>query len=80
MKNIRIEATKNKTIIVRADSDRFGKDAILYEDNKFIQCCDYIRRATGNNHFKLDGVPEIHGVFTDAEGKTLPKKLFVRFE
>lgn len=80
LENIKIEVTDNNTIVVIADTIRYGKNAIMYEDNKFVRCCDYIRQVTGNNHFKLDGMPSIHGIFTDTDGKTLPRKLFVRFE
>ena len=72
MENIYISVTDNNSIIVKADTKRFGKNAIMYEDTTFMRCCDYIRRMTGKNNFKLNslyGVP----MLTDAEGRTLPR-------
>lgn len=76
MKNIRIVATDNNTLTVKADTKRYGNDAIMFEGRTFMECCDYIRRATGQNHFKLETffcVPN----FTDANGQTLPRILNV---
>lgn len=76
MKNIQIVVTDNNTIVVIADTKRFGKAAILYEDHTFMGCCDYIRRTTGNNHFKLKAYSFTGELgmktFTDTEGLTMP--------
>ena len=57
MKHIRIVVTDSNTIVVKADTKRFGRDAIMYEGSTFMQCCDYIRRATGQEHFTLSSSP-----------------------
>ena len=75
MTNIQIAVTDNNTITVIADTKRFGKHAVMYEGSTFMQCCDYIRRATRNNHFKLQALshPALPiRTFTDPEGRTLP--------
>lgn len=77
MKNIRIMVTDNKTILVKADTERYGKDAIMFEGNTFMQCCDYIRKATKNNHFKLSSYACVK-MFTDTEGRTMPSILSVQ--
>jgi len=71
MKNIRIVVTDNRTIVVRADTKRYGRDAIMYEGHTFMGCCDYIRRMTRNNHFKLNSYSCVR-TFTDTEGRTMP--------
>lgn len=71
MKNIRIVATDNRTIVVKADTERYGKNAIMFEGNTFMQCCDYIRRVTKNNHFKLQSFSCVK-TFTDTDGRTMP--------
>lgn len=76
MKNIRIVVLDDRSIAVKADTDRFGKDAILYQDTTFMRCCDYIRRATQSNHFQLQSLACIP-MFTDAEGRTMPTILNV---
>ena len=72
MENIRIIATDNRTIVVKADTKKYGNDAVMYEGHTFMQCCDYIRRKVGSNHFKLDALPYTP-MFTDTEGRTLPR-------
>lgn len=71
MKNIRIVVTDNNTIVVKADTKRFGTDAIMYEGSTFMQCCDYIRRVTGRNDFRLESYPMVEA-FTDPDGWTMP--------
>ena len=73
MKNIEIVVSDNNTICVFADTKRYGRHAIMYEGRTFMQCCDYIRRATKKNHFRL--VPSFGPnmtMFTDTEGRTMP--------
>lgn len=79
MKNIRIRVTDNGTIVVVADSKRFGENAIMYEDRTFLRCCDYIRKAIQQNHFQISGVPWMVGTFTDADGRTMPREMWVHF-
>lgn len=71
MKNIQIVVTDNRTIVVIADSKRYGNHAIMYEGHTFMSCCDYVRRMTGNNHFRLKGLSSMK-TFTDTEGRTMP--------
>ena len=53
LKNIMIEAVGNCNLIVRADSERFGKNTIMYQDTSLRACCDYIARKTGCHKFKV---------------------------
>lgn len=78
MENIRIAVTSNNTIIVKADSERFGKDAIMYEDTKFMRCFDYIRRATGKNHFQIKHFAGVEP-FTDTDGRTMGRSMWIEF-
>lgn len=71
MDNIRIMVTDNRTIIVKADTKRYGKDAIMFEGHTFMSCCDYIRRTEHTDHFKLESFSCVP-VFTDTEGRTMP--------
>lgn len=79
MKNVTVNVTDTGTIVVRADTERFGKNEILFEGSTFMQAFDYIRQKSGNNHFKLQGMPVLYGWFTDKEGRTMPAKLEVKF-
>ena len=78
MENIRIIATENRTIVVKADSKRYGKQAIMFEGHTFMMACDYIRRTCRTNHFKLDSFSCVP-LFTDTEGRTMPRIMNVRF-
>ena len=77
MENIQI-VVKNDSIVVIADTKRFGKGAIMFEGHSFMECCDYIRRRTNNNHFKLKALTCFQ-TFTDSEGLTMPDHLDVVF-
>lgn len=79
MKNIRIVVTDNRTIVVKADTERHGKNAILFEGRKFMECCDYIRRTAGKNHFQLKAWSVVEQ-FTDTDGLTLPSIMSVVFK
>ena len=78
MENIRIVVTDNNTITVRADSTRFGKDAVMYEDRSFMNCFNYIRKATGKNHFQIKHLAFVEA-FTDAEGRTMGSRMWIEF-
>lgn len=78
MKNFQIVVTDNRTIVVLADSARYGKNAIMYEGHTFVSCCDYIRRVTRKNHFQLKSYDCIK-TFTDTEGRTMPWMMNVVF-
>lgn len=79
MDNVTIKVTDRGTIVVRADTKRFGKDAIMFEGNTFMQAFDYVRQTSGKNHFQLQGIPLAYGWFTDRDGRTMPAKLNVIF-
>ena len=99
LRNIVIQAVDNGgtsySIVVRADSDRFGKNAIMYQDITFMACCKYIARATGRNDFKLKAraitasptmltpdMPYLYAgppQYTDFEGRTMPAIMDVVF-
>lgn len=77
MKNIRIVVTDDNSIIVKADSDRYGKDAIMYQDINFMNCFDYVRRATGHNHFQIQHY-SVTDLYTDCTGKTMARYMWIR--
>ncbi len=76
MKNISVVVTPNNSITVVADSGRFGKQAIMYEDTSFMRCFDYIRKMTGKNHFRIKQY-SCSDLFTDTEGRTMGKFMWV---
>ena len=95
MKNIVIKALDTGSIVVLADTDRYGKNAIMYQDITFMACCKYIARATGKTDFKLKArvltcsptllTPDLPALYvgpqqyTDFEGRTMPAILDVVF-
>lgn len=46
MENINIERTGNGTFIVKADTERFGIQEIMFEGSSIDECENYIRRET----------------------------------
>ena len=78
MKNFRVAVTDNNTIVVRADSTRYGRDAIVYEGHTFLQCFDYIRRTSGKSHFQIKHLSTV-APFTDAEGRTMGRSMWIEF-
>lgn len=78
MENIRISVTDNHTIVVKADTKRFGKDAIMYEGINFMECFDYVRRATGKNNFQIKHF-SFAEPFTDHTGRTMAKSMWIEF-
>lgn len=61
MKNIRIEKTSTGTYVVRADTDRFGTQEIMFESFDKNECVQYILktvvflfRATGKQTYLAD--------------------------
>lgn len=78
MENIQIVVTDNRTIVVKADSKRFGKGAIMYEGHTFMSCCDYVRRVCKKNHFQLKSYSCVK-TFTDTDGRTMPWIMSVEF-
>lgn len=43
MKNIKIEKTTNNTYVVKADTERFGKQRIIFESYKINDCINYLK-------------------------------------
>ena len=78
MKNFRLIAS-NGSIVVKADSKRYGKDAIVYQDISFMRCFDYIRRVTGENHFKIRHFSFVEP-YTDFEGRTMGNMMWIEFD
>lgn len=78
MKNVSVVVTNNNTIVVVADTKRYGKQAILYEDHKFMRCFDYIRRASGQNHFQIKSYSTSEQ-FTDTDGRTMARFMWIVF-
>ena len=71
MKNFRIEALRNNYMVVKADSERFGKQEIMFEGNTFNQCFEYIKRVTGKVKLNLQSYL-LYEPITDREGRTFP--------
>jgi len=75
MKNITIVVSNpdraNSSILVKADSDRFGRDAIMFEGISFEECFSYVRRVTGRDHFQLQSYMMVQ-TYTDYKGKAFP--------
>lgn len=71
MTNFRIEALRDDYMVVKADSERFGEQEIVFEGNTFNQCFDYIKRKTGKDKLNLTSC-FIYKSVTDREGRTFP--------
>ena len=78
MENIQIVVTDNRTIVVKADSKRFGKGAIMYEGHTFMECCEYILRTCKKNNFRMKSYGCVE-LFTDTDGRTMPWIMSVEF-
>lgn len=79
MKNIQIVVTDNHTIVVIADTKRFGDHSIMFEGLTFMEACHYIRRTTGKNNFHLDSL-SLCETFKDPDGRRMPIIQSVRFD
>lgn len=71
MKNIRIEYVRENYIVVKADTERFGKNEVMFEGNTFNQCFEYCKRELGKDKLSLSS-SIILGAYTDREGRTFP--------
>lgn len=76
MDNIRIIVERKDYIIVRADTSRFGINAIMFEGNNFDQVFDYIKRETGKESLQLVG--NLASLHTDRCGRTFPAYMVVQ--
>lgn len=73
--NFTIEAYRSDYMVVKADSERFGSQEIVFEGNTFNQCFDFIRRETGKE--KLDWTSMlIFEPITDREGRCFPWQMW----
>lgn len=71
MTNFRIEALRDNYMIVKADSERFGKQEVMFEGNTFAQCFNYIKNETGKDTLQLKSY-FIFAPVTDREGRCFP--------
>ena len=78
MENFRVYASDG-SIVVKADSKRYGKDAIVYQDISFMRCFGYIRRVTGENHFQIKHFSFVKP-YTDFEGRTMGNEMWIVFD
>ena len=76
MKDITIEMIRKDYIVVKASTDRFGPQEIMYEGIAFRECFDYIKRETGADALRLIGT--MSSLTTDRNGETFP--VFMRVE
>ena len=76
MTNIRIIVKGENYIVVVADSERFGKNEIMYEGNCFRECFNYIKRETGRDSLTLNGT--LASLCEDRKGETFPSYMEVR--
>lgn len=77
LKNVSIVVTDKRTVTVVTAAGKSGGPSVLFEGKTFRECCDYIRKEYGKNHFQLDSSSCIKK-FTDAEGCTMPWIMDVR--
>lgn len=77
MQNIEIEVMRENYIVVRADTERFGANEVMFEGNTFDQCFDYIKRETGRDVLQLSGYL-IDGCYADRAGRCFPTWMKVR--
>lgn len=71
MKNIRIEYVRENYIVVKADTERFGKNEVMFEGNTFNQCFEYCKRELGKDKLCLSS-SILFEAYTDREGRTFP--------
>ena len=76
MENIRILAEYNKNtggayIVVKADTERFGKNEVMFQGNTFDQCFDYIKGMLGLEKLRLHSM-FLYETITDRLGRSFP--------
>ncbi len=71
MQNIRVEAKRDNYMVVLADTERFGKDEVMFEGNTFDQCFNFIKRETGRENLQLRSMA-LYETVTDRNGRTFP--------
>lgn len=76
MEHIVIEVVKDNYIVVRADTERFGRE-VMFEGNTFDQCFEYIKRELGVDRLWLTSYV-LYEPYTDRTGRTFPCFMEVR--
>ena len=71
MRNIEIEVLRENYIVVRADTERFGENEVMFEGNTFEQCFDYIKRETEQDNLRLS-TRLCYGIYMDRDGRGFP--------
>lgn len=71
MWNIFIEVTCDNYIVVIADSERFGKEEVMFEGFTFNQCFNYLKRELGVDRLSLRA-GMLMETYTDKDGRTFP--------
>lgn len=77
MKNITITVERDNYIVVTADTERFGKNEVMFEGNTFNQCFDYIKRELGVDRLYFSSYMCL-GAYTDRDGRCFPCEMWVR--
>ena len=75
MKNIKVVVLDKDYIVVKADTERFGDDEIMYEGNTFKECFEYITRETGWKSLKTRGT--LASLIKDRTGDIRPSYIEV---
>lgn len=59
MKNFKLEKTPTGTWVVKADSRRFGQQAIVFESYKMMECVAWIKEKEALLKFAADSYKEV---------------------
>lgn len=79
LEHLRIHVLAENYIVVIADTERFGKDGIMFEGNTFDECFAYIRKECGeeaSNSLSLHAWG-MTNVYQDRNGRTFPIRMEV---
>lgn len=77
--NFRITETGNRTFTVLSDSERFGKDAIVFESYNRDKCVDYITERQPAGKWRMYVIPDIKTWATNANPRS-PIEYYDTFE
>lgn len=77
--NFRITETDNHTFTVLSDSERFGKDAVVFESYNRDRCVDYITERQPAGKWRMYVIPDIKTWATNAENRS-PIEYYDTFE
>ena len=76
LENINIIAIRSDYMIVKADSQRFGEQEVMFEGNTFDQCFDYVKREIGAKRLNLQSYL-LYELITDRNGRSFPCEMHV---